>query len=73
MTQEQLHMLLAAGMQHGASDIHLKVGDPPTYRVNGTLAPLKYERLKPADTLAIRQHIIRHPEVKERPPSNQAY
>lgn len=66
-------MLLAAGVQHGASDIHLKVGDPPTYRVNGTLAPLKYERLKPADTYAICEHVIRDAEVKARLAEVQEY
>jgi twitching motility protein PilT len=64
MTPEQLHMLLSAGVQHGASDIHFRVGDPPTYRVNGTLVPLKFERLKPADTLAICGHLVRDAEVK---------
>jgi twitching motility protein PilT len=66
-------MLLAAGMQHGASDIHFKVGDPPTYRVHGVLAPLKYERLKPADTVAICQFIIRDPEMKQRIAEIQEY
>jgi twitching motility protein PilT len=65
MTLEQLQMLLSAGTQHGASDIHFKVGDPPTYRVNGNLVPLKYDRLKPADTLAICQHVIKDAEVLE--------
>jgi twitching motility protein PilT len=59
MTVEQLHMLLSAGVQHGASDIHFKVGDPPTYRVNGSLAPLKYDKLRPADTEAIVRHICK--------------
>jgi twitching motility protein PilT len=63
MTLEQLQMLLTAGVQHGASDIHFKVGDPPTYRVNGQLAPLKYDKLKPADTMAICQLIVRDPNV----------
>jgi twitching motility protein PilT len=63
MTQEQLHMLLQAGVQHGASDVHFKVGDPPTYRVNGQLAGLKYERLKPADTLAIAKILVRDESV----------
>jgi twitching motility protein PilT len=57
-------MLLAAGVQHGASDIHLKVGDPPTYRVNGELSPLKYERLRPADTQQICGFLIQDPAVK---------
>jgi twitching motility protein PilT len=59
MTQEQLHLLLQAGVKHSASDIHFKVGDPPLYRVHGTLAPLKYEKLKPGDTEAIARAIIR--------------
>ena len=66
-------MLLAAGTQHGASDIHFKVGDAPTYRVNGQLIPLKYERLKPADTLAICQHIMRDPAARERLDELQEY
>ncbi len=63
MDQAQLDMLLQAGAQHGASDIHFKVGDPPLFRVHGTLAPLKYDKLKPADTLAICRLIIRDQEV----------
>lgn len=59
----QLHMLLSAGIKHGASDIHLRVGDAPTYRVRGILAQLKYDKLRPADTEAICKHIIRDPDV----------
>lgn len=60
MTQEQLNMLLAAGVKHGASDIHLRVGDPPFYRVRGQLAPLKYDKLTPANTREICRTIIRY-------------
>ncbi len=35
-----LHAILQAGVEHQASDIHLKVGSPPILRVSGTLAPL---------------------------------
>src|SRR5262245_15471603 len=63
MTQEDLNLLLAAGVQHGASDIHFKAGFPPTYRVNGVLAPLKYDRLTPADTLAICRLMIPEDEA----------
>jgi len=66
MNTEQFQRLLAAGVQHGASDIHLRVGDPPTYRVRGSLAPLKYDRLTPQDTMAISALIIQDPEVKQR-------
>jgi twitching motility protein PilT len=63
MTPDQLKMLLGAGVKHGASDIHLRVGDPPTYRVRGQLAPLKYDKLTPNDTLEICRHLVRDPEV----------
>ncbi len=63
MTLEQLQLLLTAGVQHGASDIHFKVGDPPPSRVNGPLVPLKYDKLKPADTNAICQLIVRDASV----------
>ena len=62
MTPDQLKMLLEAGVKHGASDIHFRVDGPPTYRVRGQLAPLKYDRLTAADTLAICQLIVRDPE-----------
>jgi twitching motility protein PilT len=50
MQKEQLDTLLAHGVQHGASDIHFKVGDRPAYRIDGKLRPVKYDRLMPADT-----------------------
>ena len=58
-------MLLGAGVKHGASDIHLRVGDPPVYRVRGSLAPLKYERLTPAHTRAICELVIADAEVRK--------
>ncbi len=63
MTIEQLHQLLAAGVKHGASDIHFRVGGPPTYRVRGGLAQLKYEPLKPADTESLARHMLRDADV----------
>ena len=65
MDLETLHMLLAAGLKHGASDVHLKVGDPPMYRVHGQLAQLKYERLTAQSTQAICKHIIRDKHALE--------
>lgn len=73
MNLEQLQRLLAAGVQHGASDIHLRVGDPPVYRVRGTLAPLKYDRLTPTDTLAITTLIIQDPDVRAKLDTLQEY
>ena len=35
-----LHTILREGVERQASDIHLKVGSPPMFRVSGTLMPL---------------------------------
>jgi twitching motility protein PilT len=38
-------------LEHGASDIHIKAGMPPIFRINGSLYPLKEaQRLTPEDT-----------------------
>jgi twitching motility protein PilT len=66
MTQDDLNLLLTAGVQHGASDIHLKAGFPPTYRVNGVLSPLKYDRLMPADTIAICRMLVHDKDIEGR-------
>jgi twitching motility protein PilT len=53
ITVDDLHLLLTTGVQHGASDIHLRVGDAPTYRLNGKLVTARFRRLGPADTAAL--------------------
>ena len=40
-----IHRLLEAMGRLGASDLHVKVGVPPTYRVNGLLRPVQGEPL----------------------------
>ena len=37
----ELNDVLAIAMKSGASDIHLKAGLPPMFRINGSLVPLK--------------------------------
>ena len=45
-----LNNVLQVAIKGGASDIHLKAGLPPMFRVNGTLLPLKdAKRLTPED------------------------
>jgi twitching motility protein PilT len=45
-----LHDLLKLAVQSGASDIHLKAGLPPTFRIGGTLHPYKEgPRLSPEE------------------------
>ena len=58
MEIQQLHQLLAAGVESGASDIHFRPGARPMYRINGKLKALKYDKLKPQDTANITQHML---------------
>lgn len=53
MDAEFVNKLLTAGIGYGASDIHFKVGSPPSYRVNGTLRALKTDALTPDATVAL--------------------
>jgi twitching motility protein PilT len=59
-----MNKLLALGVQNGASDIHFRPGDPPTYRVNGLLRALKSERLTPEHTKQIALNIVADPGVR---------
>ncbi|SEU25956.1 type IV pilus twitching motility protein PilT [Stigmatella erecta] len=51
------------GVQNGASDIHFRPGDPPIYRVNGVLRPLRMDKLLPEHTREVALHLI-HEENK---------
>jgi len=45
-----LHQLLKAMIEKGASDLHITTGSPPQLRIDGSLVPLKMEPMGPADT-----------------------
>jgi twitching motility protein PilT len=54
-----LDEILKVALKGGASDIHLKSGLPPMFRVDGALVPLKNgERLLPEDMVKIAQSIM---------------
>ena len=44
--------------QQGGSDLHLKIGRPPTMRLNGELVPMDLPPLKPEDLRSIGEQII---------------
>jgi twitching motility protein PilT len=44
-----LNQILSKGIELGASDVHMKVAQPPMYRINGVLRPLQVPPLKPED------------------------
>ncbi|MBW2288102.1 MAG: type IV pilus twitching motility protein PilT [Deltaproteobacteria bacterium] len=61
-----LNGILKIALKGGASDIHLKPGLPPMFRVDGALVPLKNgERLAPEDLQQIAASIM-NPTQKER-------
>jgi twitching motility protein PilT len=43
----KLHDVLKITADRGASDLHLKVGSPPTIRIDGILTPLELDKLMP--------------------------
>jgi twitching motility protein PilT len=45
-----LHQLLKAMIEKGASDLHITTGTPPQLRIDGDLVPLKVPQLSPVDT-----------------------
>ena len=54
-----INRLLVTGLTNGASDIHFRVGEPPLYRVNGSLKELKFHELTPEDTRLIAQVLLK--------------
>jgi len=48
--QLNLHQLLRAVVEKGASDLHITTGTPPQLRIDGSLLPLKTPPLSPIDT-----------------------
>ena len=53
MQKTTLDKLLGHGVTLGASDLHFLVGDSPSYRIDGSLRPVKMDALTPAATRAI--------------------
>ena len=45
-----LHQLLRAMIEKGASDMHITTGSPPLLRIDGAIVPLKLPALSPVET-----------------------
>jgi twitching motility protein PilT len=48
--QINLHQLLKAMIEKGASDLHITTGSPPQLRIDDSLVPLRLPALRPEDT-----------------------
>ena len=55
----QLRQVLETAVRSGASDVHLKVGRPPMFRVDGRLVPLRNgEKATPQDLVSVAREIM---------------
>jgi twitching motility protein PilT len=64
MDEATLHALLKKGQQHNASDVLFKVGQPPAFRVSGDLHYLQGEKLRPEQTLALAEIVLKRAQFK---------
>jgi twitching motility protein PilT len=61
-----LNNILQVAIKNGASDIHIKAGLPPMFRVNGSLLPLRdAARLTPEDIARVGQSIMNSQQVSQ--------
>ena len=58
--------LLAKAIAGGASDVHLKVGQPPGARIRGEIIYFRTEKITPEDTVAVAHLVISNAGVLER-------
>ena len=59
-----LNAYLGAAIQHGGSDLHLKVGTPPMARIDGELTPVGERALSDADLEAVLAHVTQLTPMK---------
>ncbi len=58
-------LILQEMVRRNASDLHLKVGRPPTIRVDGELEPLDQAPLKPEDLKTLAEQLMTARQVKQ--------
>jgi twitching motility protein PilT len=59
-SEDYLHQLLKKAVTAGASDVHLKVGQPPGARVRGDIVYFRLDKLTPEATMAAAGHLLAH-------------
>jgi twitching motility protein PilT len=57
--------ILQEMVKQNASDLHLKVGRPPTLRVQGELSPLQHAAMRPEDLKSLAEQVMSPRQVKE--------
>ncbi|MGQ0722476.1 MAG: type IV pilus twitching motility protein PilT [Candidatus Eiseniibacteriota bacterium] len=62
----QIESLLEGMVKFNASDLHVKVGSPPGYRIDGAIQPVKnLERLTPLDTMTLAKQLLTAEQFRE--------
>jgi twitching motility protein PilT len=64
-SETYLQQLLGKAVAARASDVHLKVGQPPGARVRGDIVYFRADPLRPADTEHLALHLIKDAHVRE--------
>jgi twitching motility protein PilT len=62
-SEEFFQQLLTKAVAAKASDIHMKVGQPPGARVRGDMVYFRVDRLEPEDTEAAARHLVKDPAL----------
>jgi twitching motility protein PilT len=60
------HALLAKAVAGRASDVHIKVGQPPGVRIRGSMIYFRTEKLTEEDTAAVARFVIANADVRAR-------
>jgi twitching motility protein PilT len=60
------HALLSKAVAGKASDVHIKVGQPPGARIRGDMIYFRTDRITPEDTVAVARLVISNAEVLSR-------
>jgi len=62
----QIDNLLQGMVKFEASDLHIKVGSPPGYRIAGHVQPVKnVESLRPSDTIELMKQVLSETQLAE--------
>jgi twitching motility protein PilT len=58
--------LLSKAVAGGASDVHIKVGQPPGARIRGDMIYFRTEKITAEDTAAVARFVVANPDVLDR-------
>lgn len=60
-----IHFLLEEMIKREASDLHIVVGAPPVFRINGNLMPLAEEKMTKEETRALIYSLMNEEQKKK--------